>query len=29
MCSELDVLLDLASLPADPPVMRNICDKCK
>ncbi|KAJ8940944.1 hypothetical protein NQ318_010145 [Aromia moschata] len=28
MCDELDVLNDLASLPADPPVMRDICPQC-
>lgn len=28
MCEELDVFADLASLPADPPLMRNVCSKC-
>lgn len=29
MDSELDTFQDLANIPADPPTMREMCQKCK
>lgn len=28
MFEECDVMLELAGLPTDPPIKRDICDKC-